>query len=300
MRVSAQLHKKSTSITRGHTSQVNDSISFGPQRPSESRIIDPETNAKYTRTRGQGTGVRSASLKSEHRCKLRTDDNASFSQPLRLDARSLSGVLVEIPEDARHRNPAIPHMVRKARRSHSLVHIRPQRLVAGEPVEDARPRFGSFPQHMALGGVVGAEKGQEFFRDFSPQVNLIMDSLGALALASEPPVPELLERPPYGRNASLLSLQMKFNLFGQSVYQLTVLLILLFGAAGSGDQRGQPSCDASEFGIPCTNCGGFLDIPAGHGREYSDTPTAHYTILFNAFVMMTLFNWINCRKIYHE
>ncbi len=36
-------------------------------------------------------------------------------------------------------------------------------------------------------------------------VNLIMDSLGALSLASEPPVPSLLDRPPYGRNKTLLS-----------------------------------------------------------------------------------------------
>ncbi len=64
-------------------------------------------------------------------------------------------------------------------------------------------------------------------------VNLIMDSLGALALASEPPTPDQLERPPYGRNAPLVSFSMKFNLFGHSVYQMIVLIVLLFAGAGT-------------------------------------------------------------------
>ncbi|CAD7967108.1 unnamed protein product [Amoebophrya sp. A120] len=185
-------------------------------------------------------------------------------------------------------------------------------------------------------------------------VNLIMDSLGALALASEPPVPELLERPPYGRNKPLLSFQMKFNMFGQAIYQLIVLFVLLYAGAGAekGDKKpaeGQarrffmPSevdnsgsdydvwhCDAREYkqeyyqkafptqsasspqtdaqidaalapyGGLCSNCGGFLDIPNGRGLDFKGPPCQHYTIIFNAFVMMQLFNWINCRKIYHE
>ncbi len=63
-------------------------------------------------------------------------------------------------------------------------------------------------------------------------VNLIMDSLGALALASEPPEPDQLQRPPYGRNRSLVSFPMKFNIFGHAFYQMIVLLILLFAGAG--------------------------------------------------------------------
>lgn len=36
-------------------------------------------------------------------------------------------------------------------------------------------------------------------------VNLIMDTMGALALGTEPPSSELLSRRPYKRNASLIS-----------------------------------------------------------------------------------------------
>ena len=49
----------------------------------------------------------------------------------------------------------------------------------------------------------------------------------------------------------------------------------------------------------CPQCGGFLDTPSGRGRTEGD-PTAHFTVVFNAFVFMQLFNWINCRKIFHE
>jgi len=122
-------------------------------------------------------------------------------------------------------------------------------------------------------------------------VNLIMDSLGAVALASEPPTEALLTRAPYGRNRGLISFQMKCTMIGQSVYQLIVLITLLFFGAG-------PSCEWTEED-PCPK-GGLLDLETGIGRGHHDPPTEHYTLLFNVFVFMQLFNWINCRKLYHE
>jgi Ca2+ transporting ATPase len=45
-----------------------------------------------------------------------------------------------------------------------------------------------------------------------------MDSLGALALATEPPKPELLERPPYRRDEYIISRKMMKHLIGNSIY----------------------------------------------------------------------------------
>lgn len=59
-------------------------------------------------------------------------------------------------------------------------------------------------------------------------VNLIMDTLGALALATEPPNDGLMERPPVGKKASFITKPMWRNIFGQSVYQLIVLAVLNF------------------------------------------------------------------------
>merc|ERR1711871_1067848 len=62
-------------------------------------------------------------------------------------------------------------------------------------------------------------------------VNLIMDTLGALALATEKPIPELLQRKPYKREAPLIGWVMWRNILVQSAYQLTLLFVLMFVGA---------------------------------------------------------------------
>ncbi|XP_057323721.1 plasma membrane calcium-transporting ATPase 2 isoform X10 [Microplitis mediator] len=109
-------------------------------------------------------------------------------------------------------------------------------------------------------------------------VNLIMDTLASLALATELPTPDLLLRKPYGRTKPLISRTMMKNILGQAIYQLTVIFTLLF----AGDK--------------------MLDIPTGLGvaEKGGGAPTQHFTIIFNTFVMMTLFNEFNARKIHGQ
>ena len=59
-------------------------------------------------------------------------------------------------------------------------------------------------------------------------VNLIMDTLASLALATEVPTEELLNRKPYGRDHSLISKIMMKNIILQGFYQLIVILSLVF------------------------------------------------------------------------
>ena len=59
-------------------------------------------------------------------------------------------------------------------------------------------------------------------------VNLIMDTLASLALATELPSDELLKRKPYGRTKPLISKTMWKNIIGHAVYQILVILLLLF------------------------------------------------------------------------
>lgn len=59
-------------------------------------------------------------------------------------------------------------------------------------------------------------------------VNLIMDTLASLALATELPTENLLERKPYGRTKSLISRTMVKNIVGHATFQLTVLFAILF------------------------------------------------------------------------
>ncbi len=59
-------------------------------------------------------------------------------------------------------------------------------------------------------------------------VNLIMDTLASLALATEMPTPDLLLRKPYGRTKPLISRTMMKNIMGQALYQIVVIFALLF------------------------------------------------------------------------
>ena len=57
---------------------------------------------------------------------------------------------------------------------------------------------------------------------------MIMDTLGALALATEAPTDGLMKRAPVGRNANFITRTMWRNIIGQSIYQLAVLLVFTF------------------------------------------------------------------------
>ncbi|CAJ0931103.1 unnamed protein product, partial [Mesorhabditis belari] len=107
-------------------------------------------------------------------------------------------------------------------------------------------------------------------------VNLIMDTLASLALATEMPTEELLKRKPYGRTSPLISRTMSKNILGHALYQLVVLFLLIF----LGDQ--------------------WFQVTSGRFAEMHAPPSQHFTIVFNAFVLMTLFNEINARKIHGE
>ena len=59
-------------------------------------------------------------------------------------------------------------------------------------------------------------------------VNLIMDTLASLALATEMPTTSLLTRKPYGRTKPLISRTMFKNIVGHALYQLVIVFSLLF------------------------------------------------------------------------
>jgi magnesium-transporting ATPase (P-type) len=55
-----------------------------------------------------------------------------------------------------------------------------------------------------------------------------MDSFASLALATDNPTDELLKRKPYGRTSNLVTKIMAKNILMQSVYQISVVMFLLF------------------------------------------------------------------------
>lgn len=59
-------------------------------------------------------------------------------------------------------------------------------------------------------------------------LNLIMDTLGSLALATEPPNENLLTRPPHQRDDYIISKTMFKHIIGQAIMQIIILVILVF------------------------------------------------------------------------
>uniref|UniRef100_A0A7S2CJZ4 Cation-transporting P-type ATPase N-terminal domain-containing protein n=2 Tax=Octactis speculum TaxID=3111310 RepID=A0A7S2CJZ4_9STRA len=133
-------------------------------------------------------------------------------------------------------------------------------------------------------------------------VNLIMDSLASLALATEPPHDALLNRPPTGRNDSIITKQMWFNMIGQSIYQLAAtLLILFYGHVMFYTDADNIDTPSDTMLVKQQEI--FSDSPDDQLRLGWFTgcePSQHYSVLFNAFVMMTLFNQFASRKLYGE
>lgn len=98
-------------------------------------------------------------------------------------------------------------------------------------------------------------------------VNLIMDTLAALALATEEPTEDCLHRGPVSRSAPLISHRMHSTIFINAIYILGIT----------------------------------LTVQAWGGEWFqTDSPVQRQTVVFNVFVLSILTQMINCRKLYDE
>ena len=59
-------------------------------------------------------------------------------------------------------------------------------------------------------------------------INLIMDSFASLALSTEPPTPELLDRPPYSRDEYIISRKMVKHILGMAFWQIIIVYSVVF------------------------------------------------------------------------
>lgn len=73
-------------------------------------------------------------------------------------------------------------------------------------------------------------------------VNLIMDTFAALALATEPPALDILERQPYHKDAPIMTEVMWRNVFGHFIYQAIVLIVVIFVGQGMLVNNYSASC----------------------------------------------------------
>jgi Ca2+-transporting ATPase len=107
-------------------------------------------------------------------------------------------------------------------------------------------------------------------------INLIMDSMGALALATEEPSADLLKRKPIKPDEGMVSQIMWRNIAVQAIFQLIVLALIMANPEGMGFEIGPYE-------------------QAGYTAMFQSRP--HYTIIFNVFVWCQVFNEFNSRRL---
>ncbi|KAK8098624.1 putative calcium P-type ATPase [Apiospora kogelbergensis] len=98
-------------------------------------------------------------------------------------------------------------------------------------------------------------------------VNLIMDTLAALALATDPPQDSVLDRKPEPRGSGIISVTMWKMIIGQAIYQLVITLLIYYGS---------PSILSYDDNIEKAQLN---------------------TLVFNTFVWMQIFNQWNNRRL---
>ena len=183
-----------------------------------------------------------------------------------------------------------------------------QAIVWGRNIYDSVRKFLQFQLTVNVVAVVGVFIGACILRQAVINavqmlwINLIMDTLASLALATEDPNSEiLLKNKPYGRKDYIVSKKMFKHIMGHSVAQLVIVLWAVF----RGDQYFPWSRLDGQMDANGTVISGRLFYVSTGEPDYMEVqkelgPSAHFTYVFNLFVFLQVFNFLNARKINDE
>lgn len=114
-------------------------------------------------------------------------------------------------------------------------------------------------------------------------INMFMDTLAAISLATEPPNANAIKLEKQKKSDKIILPVMWRNILGQALYQLLVMIVMLYSLPWWFDQ-GYNLVDPSIT---------FYD----EDDVRSIYKQQHYTMLFHTFVLMNLFNQICARKL---
>ena len=161
-------------------------------------------------------------------------------------------------------------------------------------------------------------------------INLIMDSLGSMALATEPPYEDLLKRPPTKKNEFIINGKMWKHIILQSIVQILLLVMLYQDAPkfikednlirlaenrlikycfekypGKDPEhiiyglKSKWTSDIRMKNVESKFCGNYKDSLDYAYDVYikNNSGTTHMSIIYNVFIFYILFNQLNCRII---
>jgi magnesium-transporting ATPase (P-type) len=109
-------------------------------------------------------------------------------------------------------------------------------------------------------------------------INLIMDTLAAIALGSERPHPNIIKNGPVKEEDPLITPSMLKQIYGMTIYMFLVTTILYFFVDNVWDLEYDNADLKFVNGVPTNKA-------------------VVYTLVFNSFVWMQIFNEFNCRKV---
>jgi magnesium-transporting ATPase (P-type) len=177
-------------------------------------------------------------------------------------------------------------------------------LIWGRNVFDSIRKFLQFQLTVNVGALIVAVIGALGVGE-SPLtavqllwVNLIMDTMAALALATELPSRKLLERKPYGRYEALITTRMWRFILAHASYQVIILLVLLFEMRNMFWFHDVDPARPLLSGLPLNLYPWCLD--EGSICADLDMPRQDTTVIFNTFVLMQVFNEFNARFLEDE
>jgi magnesium-transporting ATPase (P-type) len=114
-------------------------------------------------------------------------------------------------------------------------------------------------------------------------VNMIMDTLAAISLATEPPNPNNMKLEKQKKTDKIILPTMWRNIFAQIAYQLLVLIVMLYSLPWWFPN--------STYGLVDPNVKFYDSSPESTNKKF------HYTMIFNTLILMNLFNQVSSRKI---
>jgi len=130
-----------------------------------------------------------------------------------------------------------------------------------------------------------------------------MDSLASLALATESPKEELLQRPPYRRDEYIISRKMVKIILGVSFYQIAIVYAIVFGGENfypEPDPKWRFERAAVNTFVYPGRRYDWDSSPLYEDKLSLYGPSRHLTNVFNVFVVLQIFNMLNARKINDE
>jgi len=172
-----------------------------------------------------------------------------------------------------------------------------------------------FPLQLYDDIVIGSLASSTSKEPFTPVqllwLNLIMDTLAALALATEKPDDACLYRNPVYKQAGLTSNRMKTFILVNAVFECAIIFLHMFSShewleTYEGDANicnipgqvkfmpdGNVTAQWKYCSDACTNEGGtFIS------NRWCQQGTHHSTIIFNVFIWMQIFNIFNARILH--